>query len=58
MKKMEMPLVIFDDSLYNTHAILCSKTAVGHAIEVHEVQTSRFVDFQQIFHFLLCITCI
>ena len=51
-EKMEMPPVTFDSSLYKTHALLCSKIAVVHAIEVHEVRTWMCVYFRHIFRFL------
>ena len=41
-----MQPVTFDGSLYKTHAILCLKIEVVHAVEVHQVQTWMFVYFQ------------
>ena len=38
-KKNEMLQVSFVGSLYKTHAVLCSKIADVHGIEVHDVRT-------------------
>ena len=51
-----MPPVTFDGTLYKTHAVLCSKIAVVHAIQEHDVRTWKFVYFWQIFRFLLHMT--
>jgi len=46
----------FVGSLYKTHAVLRSKSADVHWIEVHDVRAWKFVYFQNIFRFLLYIT--
>jgi len=38
-QKTEMSSVTFGGSLYKTYAVLCSKIAVVHAIQVNKVQT-------------------
>jgi len=38
-KKLEMPPVNFVGSLCQIHAVLCSKIADVHGIEVHDVRT-------------------
>ena len=48
-----MPLVTFVGSLCKIHAVLYSKIADVHGIEVHDVRTRKFVYFRKIFRFLL-----
>ena len=43
-KKTEMPLATFVGSLYNTHALFCSKIADVHGIDVH-IRTWKYVYF-------------
>jgi len=53
-----MPPVTFVGVLYKAHAVLCSKIADVHGIEVHDVLTLKFVNFRKIFRFLLHITIV
>jgi len=48
-----MPSVTFVGSLCKTYAVLCSKIADVHGIEVHDVRTWKFVYFRKIFRFFL-----
>ena len=45
-------------SLYKTHAVLCSKIADMHGVEVHDFRTWKFVHFRNIFLFLSHITIV
>jgi len=53
MKKPEMPPVTFAGSLCKIHAILCSKIADVHGIDVHDHRTWNFFYFRKIVRFLL-----
>jgi len=44
-KKPEMPPVTFAGSLCKIHPILCSKIAVVHGIEVHDIGLENFFVF-------------
>jgi len=46
-EKPEMPAVTFVGSLCKIHAVLCSKIADVHGIEVHDVRTRKFVYFRK-----------
>jgi len=50
--------VTFVGGLYKTHAVLCSKIADVHGIEVHNVRTWKCVYFPKIFRFLSHITLV
>jgi len=54
-QKTEMSSVTFGGSLYKTYAVLCSKIAVVHAIQVNKVQTWIFFIFSKFF--VLCQVC-
>jgi len=47
--KNEMPPVTFVVSLYKTHAVLCSKIADVHGIEVHNIRTRKNCLFSENF---------
>jgi len=53
--KPEMPPVTFLGNLCKTYAVLCSKIADVHGIELRDVRTRKFVYFQKIFRLLLHI---
>ena len=48
-----MSLVTYVGRLCKIHAVLCSKIADVHRIEVHDVLTWKFAYFRKMFHFLM-----
>jgi len=52
-KKAEMPRVTFVGSLCKIYAVLCSKIADVHGIEVHDLRTWKYVYFRKFFRCLL-----
>ena len=51
-KKPEMSPITYAGSLCKIHAVLCSKIADVHGIEVRDLRTWKFVSFRKIFRFL------
>jgi len=52
-EKYEMPPATLVGGLDMTHAVLYSKIADVHGIEVHDVRTWKFVYFRKFFRFSL-----